>query len=1486
MNDALASLDRGVQTLFTDPGLALSATVSHPLCDCMLQQPPLPDWRHLARFPVLKRHVLTKFRSVAVEMAKVPQTPRKRRKRSIAQQSGDVDEYKTLCLASLCQNLVQCKLLIIDEAELVESVVKLESFDILRRVIGSRLLPIRKRMLLLSFALQEQRTKCLESAVQNWIQKVSEKLLEEILEATATSGSGEPPTNRVRTRSKNNGMQEKGRIQQYCEFCQHGDSTAFLKSKCRDWDLLVKCTREIAEMLEKSGERFVSNKAMIVLSAFWDSSPVAGLSTDRKIEKRQKRFKYFVKCDNVDIPSISVVTFKQICQQTITIPSAEIPKFMTDHFQKMWTVSWEREVESVVKAGQIIMVDVICQCSKADAFAGAALLSEGKQRITQFTGFRIVSEVIRVTGVSISEIIASFAIIWKVRCSGVHMQVAAPRNVVTSTTKQILRSYLSEILLSAKVRFEMGPYSPLGLLFVLYKIYAMLDHGRIQNKSYIKHWDALMSQQKNETSTPISNQDGKNWCLFLEKCVLDVQTDSSVAMHGRDHFLQAFKNYCRTIMYTVIATGGRVISSGGVIRQNLLSEEGGCFTVRKLLAQMLTTFDEEWVSSLIAQILRARTQLRFSGENDQQGIKTLLFPGLFAGLKSTSRSNPKKLNTGQQLFTKIIHAVNAILKESESSPLYLVALMQFCEAWDVYQSTHTEEPSSKANRWGFKAMVDLDMLPELLICYDKVEVLCQEPRDALNFAAEVLQNVPNCPPTLEENLLKVLSKVKTGVERENTFIACPQDAQLVSHSSAVLQRFLCAVRSADIAQTRMIISNIKDMAQPLGELRQQLEQWFSFVKMYGTSFAGKESRFELSLLCTRLIRWYPDEFGSMRFVFMSPLDSHFVFTLKTFIKEAARVNTMNSPSVKTAPLPSAVRVDMALHLYLTTAAFPDLETLTVLLTKAMIKCRSPEAFGDLANIVLKHGRVLLIEAAVATLSPPLRGLSFSDPACIQNDGWDKDKRLENFNRRSKSWIYQRNTLQILADSASIFSKKIAWSVSLFDETTSTTWLPFFLDYILKTEFCESTLRVDMLLTTLEKLMLSDGEQELRQAYWLAALLNTALIACSSRSAGSYVKLDVDLRDRLRRSTEKISQLQAIASTTMEIDCNNCDTFALSGNKVIGLIDFSRRARLSIEEYGGSWICEHQIEENLCTTLQINLSDVYEARMEDPSAMVIQPSIQYFLPFVHWLSAALIYSQSFLDEPSPLIRRWERTFTCYVTDVYLHVEFTGITSDLLKAWLTTWLNFNFARGQDDQQLLALLPSQVALFRRLGLIPSRSRPQSQDSTSIWQLILAAITLALNQDRAMTKKELEQAAEVVVSTLTTLELTELSAFSDYTILRDIEPFFTELKNILLRPQLRDWNIDPLCCLLQYPLEVLVCCYACRIPADSVVESQLFLERTKAVLQATSITDKDASSKRATEMNAILQYWADEMLLKYDYVNRSRCVHILEVIQLSLRF
>ncbi|OWY90147.1 hypothetical protein PHMEG_00041857, partial [Phytophthora megakarya] len=214
--------------------------------------------------------------------------------------------------------------------------------------------------------------------------------------------------------------------------------------------------------------------------------------------------------------------------------------------------------------------------------------------------------------------------------------------------------------------------------------------------------------------------------------------------------------------------------------------------------------------------------------------------------------------------------------------------------------------------------------------------------------------------------------------------------------------------------------------------------------------------------------------------------------------------------------------------------------------------------------------MLLPEAAVATLSSPLRGLVFSSSAYTQPDqDVDDDELIKYHARHAKSIIYQKNTLKLLALSTTIFKGGISWSTELFGGNSAVVWLPHFFEYILKTEFGEGALRVELLLTHLEELTQKAGEKALREAYWLAALLNTALVACSNRSAGAYADLEEAIQGRL------------------------------------------------------------------------------------------------FMPFSHWLSGALVYSQSFLEEVSPTMRQWERTFTSYVTDLYLHIEFEEVTCELLK-----------------------------------------------------------------------------------------------------------------------------------------------------------------------------------------------------------------------------
>ncbi|KAL4141166.1 hypothetical protein PRNP1_014288 [Phytophthora ramorum] len=286
MDAARAALERGVRALYTDHSAALAASARHPLCECVLHQPPPLDWRHLQHFPVLKRQVLREFRVVGAEMAKMPQTPRKRKKRSILPQGGDTGEYRAVCLASLCQVLAQCELMTLGEMELAQSVVNLEELNVLRHVIGGKLLPLRLRLLLLGFALQSQEEKCLESAVQSWIQEVCEKLLEEALEATASGGAVEPQQKRSRTRSGHKKAADAQKVEKCCAFCRDGASAESLRSRFGGWDFLVQCTRRTAQAMEEAGESYATNQAMIALSGFWDSLPGAGVASSVKTEQR------------------------------------------------------------------------------------------------------------------------------------------------------------------------------------------------------------------------------------------------------------------------------------------------------------------------------------------------------------------------------------------------------------------------------------------------------------------------------------------------------------------------------------------------------------------------------------------------------------------------------------------------------------------------------------------------------------------------------------------------------------------------------------------------------------------------------------------------------------------------------------------------------------------------------------------------------------------------------------------------------------------------------------------------------------------------------------------------------------------------------------------------------------------------------------------------------------------------------------------------
>ncbi|KAK1938229.1 hypothetical protein P3T76_009379 [Phytophthora citrophthora] len=1479
MDVALASLDRGVRALFTEPTAILAASSSHPLCECIIYQAPPPDWRYLARFPVLKRHVLAEFRSAARETSKTPQTPRKRKKRGIGDQYGGVVEYKALAFASLCQKLAQCKLLAVREAELMRAVVNLESLDVLAQVIGGKLLPLRLRILLLSFALQEQGTKCLEVAVQQWIQEICEKILEEILEPTSTGRTNRPPAKRARTRSNDIKTEE---TEKKCEFCHNGTSAEYLRSK-GGWEFLVKCTQQAAKILEQNGENYVTNKAMAALSAFWDSLPMAGVTT---VKKGRRKSKELVESDEI-VSLLNIEAYERIYDLAMENMRGE-PQ---DPVVKMWMSVWERELKNYGNAKHIQVVDVIRHCVKADAFAAVVLPLEKKGDIANLPGYRVLLEVVRSLSIGIFGVITALGQVWSgIDYEALFSHITIHNGAGTMTTKRILRLYSGKLLkTSGGVRQSSADNflwssrtAPLDILLVLYEIFSASEVNAPFEDSFFMYWDAFMTEQGDSA---LLKECGIHWCQFLEICLQSLDTNASIATRRNPQFLPAFKSYCLAVMHRVILSGGEVISSGGSIQHQLIRVETDRSTVRGVLTKMMVKFGEGWTASLIAAMLRVGISLSSTGKVHQRGVKFLLFPALVSCLKSTRDGH----KTGRQQFTALVSDTNRILMGSEPTPLYLVSLIRFSEAWDAYQSTHTKDSPTRVNRWGFCAMIELDILPQLLSCYERDEVVCQESSEALMFAAEVLQNSPNCPQSLERSLFKVLSDVKAGAERAKS----PGDAdeQLLTPSSDILQRFLRAVKFADQAQTRQLIRQIKDQIGALDELRQQLERWFSFVEMHGTAFAGKESRLELSVLGARLIRWFPSEFESMRFLLMTPLDSHLVFALKAFVKEAGRPHRSERQSfvnsAARSALPSAVRVEMALHLYVSAAAFPDLETLTVLLTKAMVKCRFSEAFNHLAKVARKNSRMLLPEVAVATLSSPLRGLEFSSSALVQQD--ENDEQLQIHTRHAKAIIYQENALKLLSTSTSMFERGISWSMALFGEQSAVTWLPHFFEAILKTGFCEGSLRVELLLTSLEE-MVQTREKVFQEAYWLAALLNTALVACSSRCAGAYADVDVAIRDRMRIVVGNMLRLLSMHPDTQKAEREGDQ----AGNEIIRLANWLKSSRLSIDEDGAYWIREHLIGEKTASVLRLIVSNSWNSDTHEAGARVEEPLTQLFLPFVQWLSAALVYSQSFLEEASPTMRRWERTFTSYVTDLYLHLEFEADTCSLLKAWLTTWITSNITRGQEELQLLALLPSQVALFRRLGLTPDRSlsAEHSQPST-IYQLIFVAINLAGDQYTAENPAGIEQATELVVSTLTTLELVELSASSDFvrfSKVQDLDLFFSELEIFLSRPQLRACSVDQVCCLLQYPLEILVCCYACKIPAHLETESQGLLQRIKQELQKNlrAISyDNEATSftMDPTAVDAFFQYWADEMLLKYDYIDRARCSNVLQVIQAAVQ-
>ncbi|CAI5730191.1 unnamed protein product [Hyaloperonospora brassicae] len=1545
MEVAVASLERSVRALFT-PSTATNSAPAHALCECALEQVPPPDWQYLRRFPVLKRHVLREFRSVATEVAKMPPTPRKRAKRSTWQQRSDLDEYKAVCLASLCQKLAQCELFTRDEGEVLDAVVALESLAVLQRVIGGKLLPLRVRMLLLGWALRCQEKTCRETAVQQWIQQVGEKLLEELIEISASNESSQVlSVKRVRTRAAC-GKQVVERRESVrddtssCRFCRDGASADILWSKCGSGELLIACAQRTARVLEKAGESYATNKAMMALSAFWDLRPAARLISGGRTSRRRKHSEISsVMTEQPIEPSMTISAYREIGKA-----AARSAASATCAFQTMWTSVWERECKHMTQMEHITLVDAVRHCSKVDEFASMVMLPEARMRITHFPGFLVVLDVIESLSIDMSTIISAFAIVWDSTYAGAFLRSTTLTRTSTSPSRRILRSYLRELLKSRGLRHRAissssntssawSRTSPLGLLFSLFEIFSEVEPGEQQDSSYFRQWDAFVSQASTEVSRTDCTQGGIAWCMFLEECVLSVGAKKTLTTSHRDmDFLRSFQRYCHTIMHGIVVTGGEVISSGGSIYRQLIRGEGDRLVVRRVLVRMMITFEETWTIDLIALLLRSSASFHISSKMDERGMIHLLFPALASFMKSTCGANVNERKTRQQQFAAIVNSINVVLKDSEPTASYLVQLMRFCEAWDVYQSSHTKEAPSKANRWGFHAMVELDVVAELLECYSKDDVIHQETRGALDFASEVLQSAPHCPPSLEGGLWRFLSAVKARTEEGLSTTSDLLDRELVSHSSNVLQRFLRAVRFADVAQTRQLMSQMKDTVGTFGELRQQLERWFSFVEVNGAAFAAKESRLELSVLCTRLIRWFPNEFEDMRFLLMTPLDPHLVFTLKAFVKEAGKLNGKTHRSKLSSAATSlstlAVRIEMALHSYLSAAALPDLETLSVLLVKAVVKCRSPDAFDDLTKVIQKNSRVLLPETAVATLSSPLRGLEFSNCAIQQNEDND-DGRMALRAQRAKSIIYQENTLKLLARSASIFDGGLSWSSALFNVQSAVTYLPILFDYVLQTGFCDGALQADLLLTCLNELrqQADGGARVLREAYWIAAVLHTALMSGSRRIAGAYAISNNDVLDRLRTTTGDVLQLLSIAANTTAAPTGcNIDGATTQLDEVLCLLKLSKVARLAIADNRAScyWSCERLISDKAHRALQTVVSSAWTAATNRAQDMAVMPAMQLFVPFASWLTAALVYSQSFLEDPSAHVRRWERTFTGYVTDLYLHLEFEDVTGDLLETWLTTWITANIVRGQDEVPLLALLPSQVALFRRLASTPYREIPpgeRNRTATSIWRLVFAALNVAVDTREEQHPVELGQAVELILHTLTTLELVELSASSDFVHCSHeatVEPFFQELERFLLQLHRRVGSVAQVCCLLQYPLELLVCCYVCNMAVHCNAESQRFLQRVRDLLQANvenigdvlesidddrklstvrdpsrqSDSDKEhgesqsqlSATSQSADIEAFFHLWADEMALKYDYVDQERCKAMIEVIQAAL--
>ncbi|RLN79759.1 hypothetical protein BBJ28_00005929 [Nothophytophthora sp. Chile5] len=1551
MNAALAALDRGVDGLFGDGASAAGASTVRPLCECVVMRSPPLEWRYLRRFPVLKRHVFAQWSMVASTQM---QTPRNQKQKRTAKRLGPrVNDYKAHGMANLCIVLAQCGMLTVSEGELMRDLVAMAYPEVLRLVIVGKALPLRLRLVLLGFALEMHEARCMDRLVQKWIQDVCEKVLEDVLEAVIQTVSGAASDQKagkrarktVAARSSLYSSTDTVSVEQRCAFCRDGATANSLRSPSGGWDFLVASAQRCAQALETADECPATKEAKAALLAFKNAVSTSESTTQPRSTRRRSRTKIPVlklERSNVGL-KITVVAYERLCH-VVTDPPPIHQRDETERkriiaMRLLWESVWRRDLKRFVEAKSLTLADVICHCSKADVFAGMATESSADTAGCQLPGFRVVSEVIQALVIDTPGIITAFLQAWDGMGSGNRTGAAAsiPIGVVSPSLKRIQRSYLSQLLVgsstpqqrrspSADLPPTQSRFQLAELLYSLYVMFAASIPGCRQDSSYTAQWDILLIQKDWVSSTKQSGQDGMNWCLSLDKCVKGADEG---ALRGA-YFTQALRDYCLTIAYGIIATDGEIITSGGTVRRPLLRVEEDRVVIRRVIAQMMVIFGRTWLAKLIAKVLRTHMSLRTKRESGQRGVKALLFPSLVSYMKASSRANRKRGRTGQQQFIDIVHAVNDILKDSELSSLYLPSLVHFCEAWDVFHGTNTKDPPARANRWGFRAMTDLNMLPELLDCYGMDSVVNQETSDVLVFAMQVLQNPSNCPPTLEGKLFEVLSIVNAAIERsrdDDSGTQTGHGVELVSHSNEVLKRLLRAVKFIDVPLMQRLMKQIKHEVGTLLELKQQLEGWVSCMEMRGTRFIGKESRLEFVLLCNRLLRWFPSDFDSMRLL-LSPLDAHLVYAVKAFVKDAGRsdnaverdslIASVSSATVSSPP--STVRIDMAIRSYLSAVALPDLAGLTVLLLKSLVKCRSTETYGHLVKIAQKNASILLPEVAIATLSSLLRSVDFlAEP--VHQDAGDKDAMKGSWrHRRMKAIVYQLNALQVLAESASIFIGGLPWSSPLFDERSVVIWLPHFFEYVLDTAIFEDSPRATVLIACLERTV---DELVLQHSYWLAALLDTALFACSSSSGTTLAALKSSNHDRLRGITRKVLQLlsQSPSENVVEAEQEDIMGYQPCDQSVMLVQSYPAKCVWAkIEEKGLCWSREYLLSDKAAGVVRVCWPGTQEAVDVDKAQTIAvdsAPELQLFVSFSRWMAGALVYSQAFLEDPPAAMRTWERTFTRYVTGLYLPLQFEDDTSRLLKAWLSTWISSNIARGKEGRSLLALLPSQVALYRRLGSVQcgdSSTGSRNADATAVWELIFVGIDLAVDQHVPDDSSRIEQATEVVAGTLTTLELVDLSAAVDFAAgnpKKWMGPLFEQLAKLLVRLQSRACGAAQKGCLLQFPLELLVCCYVCKISSSDEIASQAFLQQVEDVLrrnigvasmeethsgeQGGNQTDaksmkseqectggSDEEVKRtpyvnSVEMEAFFQYWVDKMRLKYDHLNQERCAKVL---------